>query len=361
MKIKIKDMKTTFKIVFAFMLAGLFLLPAGNTFAGNDDRAGQAGAMELLINPFARSSGWGDANSACIHGLEAMFLNVAGTAFTQKSEFLFAQSQWLKGSGITISNFGFTQKLGGSKGVLGINIMSMNFGDIQITTVNLPEGGIGNFSPKYMNIGISYAKAFSSSIYGGAVLRIINESLSDVSAQGVALDAGIQYVTGSLEQVKFGISMKNVGPRIHYSGDGLSIRGFINKTDDNQLTLVQRSEEYELPSLIKIGASYDFFFGNDHKLTAAANFTSNSFTKDQVGVGLEYNFNSILYLRAGYVYEKGILSETERTTSFTGPTGGFSVNVPLNKQKKSGFSVDYSYRASQPFGGTHTIGARISI
>lgn len=354
-------MKTTIKIVFTLILAGALILPAENLNAGNDDRAGQAGAMELLINPFARSSGWGDANSACIKGLEAMYLNVAGTAFTKKSEFLFAQSQWLKGSGITISNFGFTQNLGGTKGVLGINVMAMNFGDIEITTVNLPEGGIGNFSPKYMNIGISYAKAFSSSIYGGATVRIINQSLADVSAQGIALDAGIQYVTGSMEQMRFGISMKNVGPRIHYSGDGLSIRGFINTTDDNMITFVQRSEEYELPSLIKIGGSYDFFFGKDHKLTAAANFTSNSFTKDQVGVGAEYSWNHILYLRAGYVYERGILDDAERTTALTGPTAGFSINVPLNKEKGSAFSVDYSYRATQPFGGTHTVGARISI
>ena len=354
-------MNNIFKTVLITLMTGALLFPVVSLKAGNDDRAGQAGAMELLINPFARSSGWGDANSSCVKGLEAIFLNVAGIAFTQKSEYLFTQTQWLRGSGITISNFGFTQKLGENKGVLGISIMAMNFGDIEITTVNLPEGGIGNFSPKYMNIGMSYAKAFSSSIYGGATLRIINQSLADISAQGVALDAGIQYVTGAMEQMKFGISLKNVGPRIQYSGDGLSIRGFINKTDDNQITFEQRSEEYELPSLIKIGASYDFFFGDEHRLTAAANFTSNSFTKDQYAAGMEYALRGILYLRAGYVYEQGILDDTQRTTALTGPTCGFSINVPLNKEKGSFFSVDYSYRATQPFSGTHTVGARIAM
>lgn len=354
-------MNNRFKIVITVFLAGILLFPAESIKAGNDDRAGQAGAMELLINPFARSSGWGDANSACVKGLEAMFLNVAGIAFTQKGEFLFAQTQWLRGSDITISNFGFTQKLGENKGVIGLSIMAMNFGDIEITTVNLPEGGIGNFSPKYMNIGMSYAKAFSNSIYGGATIRIINQSLADISAQGLAIDAGIQYVTGAMEQMRFGISMKNVGPRIQYSGDGLSIRGFINKTDDNQITFEQRSAEYELPSLIKIGGSYDFFFGDEHRLTAAANFTSNSFTKDQYAAGMEYALRGILYLRAGYVFEQGILDDTERTTALTGPTGGFSINVPLNKEKGSAFSVDYSYRATQPFSGTHTVGARITM
>ncbi len=354
-------MDKSIKIIAALAVITLMILPSGDILAGNKDRAGQAGVMELLINPFARSSGLGDANTACVTGLEGIFMNVAGIAHTKKGEFLFAHSQWLKGSGITISNFGFTQKLGENKGVIGINVMSMNFGDIEITRVNLPEGGIGNYSPKYMNIGISYAKAFSSSIYGGATIRIINQQLADISAQGVAIDAGIQYITGSLEQIKFGIAMKNVGPRIQYSGDGLSIRGFLTKNDDNMITFEQRSADYELPMLFKIGGSYDFFFGDEHKLTAAANFSSNSFTKDQYGLGLEYVLRSILFLRVGYVYEDGIFSDDARTTALTGPTGGLSVNVPLNKDKGTYFSVDYSYRATQPFSGTHTVGAKISL
>ena len=38
-------------------------------------------------------------------------------------------------------------------GVLGIGVMSMDFGDIEITTVDIADGGIGTFSPKFMNIG----------------------------------------------------------------------------------------------------------------------------------------------------------------------------------------------------------------
>ncbi len=350
-----------FNIILTVILAGVLVLPAGDVTAGNEDRAGQAGAMELLINPYARSSGWGDANTAYVRGLEAMYLNVAGLAFTRNTEIVFSHTQWMQGSGVNISNFGFSQSLGENKGVLALGIMAMSFGEIEITEVDKPEGGIGTFSPKYMNIGLSYAKAFSNSIYGGATLKIISESLSDISAQGVALDAGIQYITGEMDRLKFGITMKNVGPRISFSGDGISVRGFLTKDDDNKITLEQRSEEYELPSLIKIGASYDFFFTGDNTLTVAGNFTSNSFTKDQYALGMEYNWKRILYLRAGYVYEDDILDDVARTTALTGPTGGFSIDVPLNKEKGSTFSVDYSYRPTNPFNGSHTIGARINL
>ena len=53
-------------------------------FAGNEDRVGEAGAYELLINPFPRSAGWGLANMSQVSGFEAIFLNPAGAALQIK-------------------------------------------------------------------------------------------------------------------------------------------------------------------------------------------------------------------------------------------------------------------------------------
>ncbi len=345
--------------IFVLAISLITLFPAIRLTAGNEDRSGQAGASELLINPWGRSSGWGGANSATVRGLESVYMNVAGSAFTTKTELIFSRTNWLKGSGVNINTFGLSQRVSETS-VISLSVMAMSFGDIQVTTVDLPEGGIGTFSPNLMNIGISYAKAFSNSIYGGITFKIISESISDATAQGVALDAGIQYVTGEAENIKFGISLKNVGPRMKFKGDGLSFRGFI-PGNDNQFTVEHRSAEFELPSLINIGAAYDFHINNNNRLTAAGNFTSNSFTKDQYILGLEYGFKSYLMLRAGYTYEKGIFTMADRTTAYTGPCGGFTVEIPLNKEKGSSFGLDYSYRTSDPFQGTHCIGVRINL
>jgi hypothetical protein len=348
-------------------------------FAGNEQRAGQAGAGELLINPWARSSGWGGANTGSIRGLEALSLNVAGTAFTKKTELIFSHTKWLVGTDININSFGFSQKVGES-GVLSLALMNMDFGEIEITTVELPEGGIGTFHPNYTTIALGYAKEFSNSIYGGLALKIINEKIADLSASGVAFDAGIQYLTGVgknklgkkiRDNLHFGITMKNVGPTMRFRGDGLSFRGAV-PPNDVIMTVEQRSADYELPSLIMIGATYDFFVAqkvdtvadkirSDHRVSVAANFTSNSFTKDQLHFGLEYSFKELVMLRGGYVYEKGIGSYDTRTTVFTGPTAGVSVQIPLNKEKGSTFSVDYSYRATNPFDGVHSVGAKITL
>ena len=62
-------------VIKTFFILGII---TGVVIAGNPDRQGQAGAYELLINPFARSGGLHSLNTANVSGLEAIRLNVAG-------------------------------------------------------------------------------------------------------------------------------------------------------------------------------------------------------------------------------------------------------------------------------------------
>jgi hypothetical protein len=355
-------MKNFYRYTVAALLSAVMMLPILPVSGGNPDRAGQAGASELLINPWAGSSGWGGANVACTRGLESVYSNVAGTAFTQGTELIFVHTEYLRGADVNIMNFGFSQRVGDA-GALSMSIMSLSFGEIGRTTINNPDpidANIGTFNPNLLNINIAYAKAFSNSIYGGFNIKIIAHSIADLSAQGIAIDAGIQYVTGAMENIKFGIALKNVGPTMQFSGDGLTFRGFYNQFARTSPTFQQRSAEFELPAQLSIGGAYDFLF-DESRFTLAAAFISNSFTKDQFNIGGEFALKSYLLLRAGYTYEDGITDKNERTSVFTGPSAGFSVQIPLNRETGSVFSVDYSYRDTDPFKGVHSIGARISL
>jgi hypothetical protein len=333
--------------------------------AGNEDRAGSAGATELLINPWARSAGWGGVNIASAKGPEAVFLNVAGTAFVKKSEVSFTQTKYLKGSDINISSLGFSQKVGAA-GVISLTLMTMDFGDIPITTVDLPEGGLGTYSPQLLNFGISYAKEFSNSIYGGMTAKIISNSLADVKASGFAFDAGIIYRTGTnteKDNLKIGIALKNVGAPLRYSGDGLSFKGNppgYSGTAPYQMTIEQRAEKFEMPSLVNIGVTYDWKLAEDHVLSTALLFTSNSFTQDNYGAGVEYTFKKMFSLRTGYIYEKNITNADESLTTSNGLSGGVTVEVPLGKTGKS-FGIDYAYSTTRYFDGTHRLGIRFSL
>ncbi|HLU84291.1 MAG TPA: PorV/PorQ family protein [Vicingaceae bacterium] len=360
------------KTKVSIVVTAIILSAATTMYAGNKDRAGEAGASQVLINPWTKSVGFGGANSASVVGLEAMGLNIAGMAFTNKTELLFTYKNYLSGSDININSFGFSQRVS-ETGVIGMSVMSMNFGDIDITTVDLPEGGIGTFSPSYLNLDFGYAQTFSNSISGGMSVKIISESISNVSNRGFAFDAGIRYKTGENDRMKFGIALKNVGPTMRPSGDGLSFT-MEDMSTGSPITVSKnhRVADFQLPSLLNIGVSYDFYIAPSvdsvskeissmHRVTAAGNFTANSFGNDQYKFGVEYAFKEMFMVRGGYTIEQDTWFDSEkRITAFTGPAFGASVVAPLGKSGST-FSFDYAYQTTENFDGTHSIGVRLNM
>ncbi len=198
----------------------------------------------------------------------------------------------------------------------------------------------------------------------------MSEGIDNVKAQGVAIDAGIQYHTGKYDQIHLGVALKNVGPRMQYKGDGLSVQGTVDNAygTEEEMTVNNKSNNFEMPALLNIGAAYDFYLLKDttgklktHRVTLAGNFTSNSFTNDNFLVGIEYSWKEILMIRGGMYTEKGIFQGVStRMTAFTGPSCGATVEIPFG-EKKSTFGLDYSYRFTNPFGGVHSFGVRINL
>lgn len=352
-------MKKLFKSIVIVSLTILVLGYSNTAFAGNKDRSGQAGATELLINPWASSAGWANAGMSKIHGVEAMWGNVAGITATNSIDLNFSYTNWLKGSGVNAYSFGFLARVSESV-VAGLYVMSFNPGEIQMTTNEKPDMSLGTFKPSLMNINIALAKSFSNSIHAGFVIKIINESISDMVGTGVALDAGIQYVTGITDNIHFGITLKNIGPTMKYSGDGISFKANPQSFWGSSLTVIHRTDQFELPTQLNIAAAYDFNFTNGCRLTAAGNFTSNSFSKDQVTLGLEGSLKDYLMIRASYTLESGIWEDIETdlcTNVNRGLALGASVQAPLGENMK--VAVDYSFQETAHWNGTHTIGARI--
>ncbi|NND78019.1 MAG: PorV/PorQ family protein [Flavobacteriales bacterium] len=341
----------------SIILIALFTFSTADMFAGNEDRVGSAGGTQLLINPWARSTGLAGANIANVEGIMGSFLNPAGIAFTRKSEIMFTNTTWLSGADISINAIGLSQRLGESS-VIGISVVSIDWGELARSTTALPEGDGTTFSPNFSNLALSFAKEFSNSIYGGMSLKIVSEGIADINASGFALDAGIKYVSGERDQVKFGIALKNVGPGMKYSGTGLT-EG-VTTGNGSSLNVEQRSASFELPSLVNIGVGYDFVLAEDHDLTGMVSFTSNSFSKDQYKVGLEYSFKEYFNLRGGYSLEPESKLIDEDTNALSGPAFGASLALPIGDEGGS-LGFDYSYQVTNPFDGVHSIGLRLDL
>ncbi|MFY8035421.1 MAG: PorV/PorQ family protein [Flexibacteraceae bacterium] len=348
-----------------------------NAIAGNDTKRGQGGATELLVNPWARTSGMANSILAGVNGVEAMNLNVAGTSYTTGTEVMFASTRYLSGSDIRITALGLTSRVS-ETGVMGISFTGWNLGDFIETRFDQPEGTGATFSPNIFNIGMSYSQMFSEKITGGLLLRGLFQSIPNASASNVAIDAGVQYRSGDKKQFKIGVSLRNVGPRMIYRGDGFAATARIQDPDNQveQSTAQPFVNSFEMPATLSIGTSYDFYINTQNRLTLAGTFQSNSYTQDEYNFGLEYGFNDLFMLRTGFNGQNNVFSETERTSLNTGLTAGFSVKAPLDqiftkenggelegteaadatKPKKRFFTIDYSFRSSNPYNGTHSVG-----
>jgi hypothetical protein len=124
--------------------------------------------------------------------------------------------------------------------------------------------------------------------------------------------------------------------------------------------VARQTNEFELPSQLNIGVAYDILPEETLRLTSVFNFTSNAFSRDDVGGGLEFSFNNLFVLRGGYRYEIGLVTDGKQSV-YTGLAGGITVNIPGKKDSDKMMSVDYSYQATRVWGGTHNISLRLNL
>lgn len=346
------------KIIYIFHIC---LMMSTALWAGNPDRQGESGAGQLLLNPWAGSAGLHTMSTSFVSGVEAMRINPAGLVRINKTEVGIGSAAYLQGADIRMSSLGIAQKMGNGS-AFGLSLMSMGFGDVLVTTNDLPDPDPDGptFDINFLNIGLSFAHVFENKVSVGVTLRGVSESTSEINSFGFAIDAGVQYVTGEQDNFKFGIALRNVGSRMSFTGQGLATAAPAPDGDTYDLTLAQRSAGFELPSMLNIGASYDFLMAGKHRLTVLGNFTANSFSRDQIGGGVEYALKEMFMLRAGYKAEVDV--ETGQESVYDGLSGGASIAVPFSKENKdSRIIVDYAYRSTRVWDGTHNFGLRLAF
>lgn len=348
------------KNLYISLLAWSLLAWAGPAFAGNPDRQGEAGAGQLLINPWARSAGLHSMNTSSVTGTDALYLNVAGLSRIGSTQVNLNHTRYLDGADISLNALGFAQKVG--NGAFGISLVSFDLGDFDLTTADTPEGSGATFSPSFFNLSLSYSHLFANRVSVGVAAKFVNESISNAGARAMALDAGVQYVTGENDNFKFGISLRNVGGKMRFTGEGLGVQNnSTNPTFDYPITFYQRSAEYELPSQLNIGASYDWLLGRSNRLSLMSTFTSNAFSRDQVGAGVEFGVGQNFALRAAYKMEFDAPQGSTQASLDNGFSGGFTASLPFKKGSDNRLSIDYGYRYTEIFRGIHNIGLRIDL
>ncbi len=287
------------KKIIALSLA-LLLLSSAVLLAESDRRLGTAGALELRIPVGSRGTAMGGTLVANAYGVDALYWNPAGAANQIGTEAMFSHLDYF--AGMNVEYAAVTHNIEGL-GTIGASVKVLSIGEILKTTWDDPQGASGEtFNPTFSVIGITYARQFTDRVAFGLTANFIAEKVEQVSAQGVGFDFGFTY-NPNWQGVKFGVVVKSIGPAMRFTGAGFDIDVIPDDNDPNSAakTVRAQSSEFELPSSIQFGASWDLLQTEEfHSLEVSGGFLANNFSNDEFRGGAEYAYNDLFFLRGGY-------------------------------------------------------------
>ena len=307
----------------------------GGTDKPDQNRVGTAGAVELLVPLTARYVSLGSSPTAVLgnmNGLEALYANPAGLTNNNGSSALFSRMNYV--ADIGVNYFGFAQRVGGDNH-LALTVSSWDIGDIPRQSELAPEKSDVTFNVSFVAVGLTYARVLTDRIAAGGTIKLLNESIDDVSASGIVFDAGMTYTVGETG-LRLGVALKNIGSQLQYEGTGLTRRVQLPTQAGNAtVNAVQiESEAVEYPTLLNFGMAYTRQVAGSASLTVLGNFRSNSFEQDQFSGGLELGLRDIVYVRGGYEYV-----QNADVTMWKGYTFGAGLNLNI---VGTAITVDYA-------------------
>src|SRR5439155_3434516 len=307
---RVRSMRAFFATL-AFPLALLGI--AGSAGAGGLDRLGTAGAQELRIPVGAAAIALSGSSTALGNGIANLYYNPASLAATDNAEAMIAYSSYL---GDTKVNYGAVSTKLGAAGNVAFSLKVLNLGDLIVTTEDAPDGTGEILNPTYSVFGLSYGRRMTDRVLLGFTASYINEKIAQTTATGFAADFGVQYDPG-WRGLRFGFAMKNVGPSMSFGGPDFEQRITLPGDDPSAQPHVVRLEptEFELPSYLQIGVSYEVGIAEKQHATLYGTFQGNNFSTDEYRVGAEYMLGEHIALRGGYVGQAA-LKEVDRQADY---------------------------------------------
>lgn len=266
------------------------------------------------------------------------------------AEAMFSYQNWI--GDINVNYLAGSSKIG-TVGSLGLSLKTLSFGDIMETTITNPEGTGTTFSPTYLTLGLTYSRKMTDRILFGATAKFVSEKIMGTAANGVGFDFGLQYVS-PISGLKLGVVLANFGGNMKFDGNNLEQRTVLPGTEAGTVSssVAVPTADFDLPSQLKIGVSYEVGLGESMGLDVMGSFVNNSYSFDQYIVGGEFEFKDMVFLRASYAlaYKQGIVGQDDGFVSANedflfGPSFGVGVNLNVGVP----LQLDYAYQITEFF------------
>jgi len=328
------------------------LLLGSWSMATEVSKTGTTAAKFLNMGVGPRTVAMGGAYAAIDNDVSAMYWNPAGIAKVNQFQGLFTQTNWI--ADINLNYIGLVVPTNGS-GNFGVNITAVTMGDMLETTEDFPEGTGNTFSAGMYAIGLTYARNLTQNFVIGANIKYVQESISNSTARGFAIDIGTIFDT-PFYGVKFSTAITNFGTKMQMAGEDLL---FQYNSDINRKGSVDRlnsyveTEKFDLPLRLQLGLSRDFRLVEGQRLTLALDAALPSDNTQYVNAGGELGlFNDLVFLRGGY-----------KTLFIRDREEGLTAGAGLRYNQLAGLklTIDYAYQDFTYLGDVHTFGIQLGF
>lgn len=268
-------------------------------FRENVSKRGTTAASFLEIGVGARALAMGGAYTALSDDPSGIYWNVAGIAKAQKSGLLFNHSEWIADTRFDYVSGAF---LLGRYGTVGVSITSLSMDEMEVTTVQDPEGTGQMFNAGDYAVSVAYALRLTDRFAIGFNPKIIHQYIWEMSATGLGIDVGVHYET-PFKGVTLGFAMTNFGMDMRIDGDNNRVLyDLVPGSSGNNERLPARLEtnSWPLPLNFRIGLLYRALETRNHKALIAVDAQHPNNDYESVNVGMEYVYNKFFALRGGY-------------------------------------------------------------
>jgi len=303
------------------------------SFAQEVTKAGTTMGTFLKIGAGPRATSMGEAFVATANDLSAVYWNPAGLSWLNGNQAYFSQVDWLADmqhrSGVVSISFGDLGTIAGS-------VITLSAPDQEVTTVEEPDGTGEMYSYQDIAIGISYSKKLSDHFSFGVTTKYISSSLYRLTASAIGIDIGTLYALPETH-LRLGVSLTNFGSKMQYVGDNLERSIDIDPTtsgETDRVTAFLKTEQWDLPLSFRVAVAYDYFIGENMRVTIGVDAVNPNDNKEQVNIGGEIGYQEFLFLRGGF--KSYNLDQSEGGLSL-----GAGLNFPFTESMKS--MIDFSY------------------
>ncbi len=286
------------KVFFVIFLTNTLIVNSQN-FVSNVSKKGTSAASFLSISQGTKASGMGSAFVALADDPSAIYWNPAGLTDIQGASVLFERTNWI--ADLNYNFFAASYSLG-DLGTLGLSFTSSNFEDMQVTTIEKPEGTGETFSVTDVAVSLAYSIKLTDNFSIGFNPKFIHQKIWRMSANAIAIDMGVKYIT-PFDGIVLGMSISNFGTPMKMEGKSALVLydPDPNSTGNNgKIPASLQTEEWELPLNFRVGLVYSPVNTDLHKLTVAVDALHPSDNYESVNLGAEYTFDDMFSIRGGY-------------------------------------------------------------